>query len=235
MPYTSAFKILGMKNVEQFNTGGGSLYLFPPPLNFTPSTASAAKEAMSLWLWKDAARQEINEWLKPWCTLSSDGLKLSFKQQKVEFNPNDGPKVSKLTGTYEEAKLTFDALDIALSPVHYIDLMGDQRLVDYFAKPPGTDSRAGGTLMTTVGPTKLARKVYLAYVSLGHPEFEDRCSVVWFYGELAADIEGEFSISNPVKGSVTVECYEFPKFRQPNGLPAYFVLEAPVAQEPSGW
>jgi hypothetical protein len=230
----TAWNILGAKDAEQFNTGGGSLYLFPPPISYSHADMQAFMDNMSLRLWTDSSRTKVSPAHRPWCTLTSEGLKMSFKPATVEFSPNDGPKITKLTGTYEEAKLTFDALDIALSVPHYIDLMGESGIAKYY-EAPASESRAKGTTMTAIGPTKMSRKVYCAYVSLGHPEFGDRCSVIWFYGELAMSTEGEFSISNPLKASVTVNCYEFPKVTRPNNMPIYMILEAPAEAAPTGW
>jgi len=224
----TTYKLYGAENEQLFDTGGGQLFLLPPPAVWQGATNADRKAFLASMFWKDESCTEIHDYLRPWCILVNDGLKVSMKQGNVEFTPNDRAKIQKKNGTYDEATLTGTAYDIVCSPKHYVDLMGDKALVDYYDKPAtATDRMEAGTSRTSIGPTKLSRPVIIIYKSLGHPEVDGRCTVRYFYGDFSADFEGEFSISNPLKAEVRFDLRQFPNIKQPNGMPVYQILEAP--------
>jgi len=240
-----AYNIHGKANPIEFATGGGNLYLFPKSYSNVDSaeiklstgqspgdpgyteysTSQAVREArqnaMSLWLWKDASRREFAEGLRPWCTLTDEGLKITLKQGEVEFAPNNGPKIKKKTGILEEATATCNVFDITLSPEHYIDIAGNSNIVN----------TGDNVKFVSIAPSK-PRDYFAAYV-MEHPAHEGRYTVVWFYGELSVDYESEFSISNPLKAAVTFALKTFPHITLPNNTNGvYQILEVPIEEEP---
>jgi hypothetical protein len=216
-----------------FSTGGGDLYLIPPPREWkTPAwqarTLAQKKADLSLLLWKDESRTQLNPWIAPWCILEDSGLKVTMKQGVVTFKPNNGPPKNMRTGAYEEATATGSALDVVCSPAHYVDLMGTKDVVNFYQRPATAAPKDANTEMISIGPSKVAKRMIIVFRDLGHPQFEGRYTVRYFCGELSVDFEGEFSISNPLKAEIRIDLFPLPGIKQPNGMDVYQVLEMPV-------
>jgi hypothetical protein len=237
MPATLT-KFYGSRNEAMYNTGGGQIFLIKPN-TWDPTVPPAIKaqgrkavnhflkESLSQMVWTDADCTEFREGIVPWCILEGAGLKVSMKQGRVEFKPNDGPPKNMLTGSYEEATATGSALDIACSPSHYMDLMGTPDVVDFYAKATA-DREELGTEMVSIGPTKMQQRAIIIFRDMGHPQIEGRYTVRYFCGELSVDFEGEFSISNALKAEIKIELQPIPNITQPNGGPVYQIIETPV-------
>lgn len=206
--------------------GPGQLYLAAAPIT-DPGAATVASTtdgyyALFFGLGK-AAKKTLSAGILPWGNLTSSGISLKIKPSTVDFDPNNGPKRTIVTG-FEEASVEFEFFD--LNPAHLVDMFGSQAS-DLIAVAAG--SGIAGRKIAVVGPSANNASFTVLY-RMPDPVLAGE---FWHILIPCANIIGELDLKmskkDALQGKITMSLDGSPFMNNAQGFPVVAIVDSPDA------